>query len=427
MSSNSEVTFVGKVQRPPAFFAPQRPIGRRPSARSLRASWKLPSWPIFNSGFETCPLASNWYHSQPKFETMTTLDTTARTFGQQPSPSSPTPESLARIDLVNIALMVIAGAAAFVVPFELFLFSYAVLGPLHYLTEIGWLHQRSYGAGTRWVALPMFVLGAAASAVYWGWFSDNDFRRTLGLQATTVGIAMALAATIIRPLRFTLPAILLAAFGGYHLAFRLNFGWYRFWVLAMVPTLLHVFVFTLGFLVHGALRSRSRTGAASAFTMVAVGLATLLWRPAFGVDPSAYARRSYDLFAGINQSVLAWFEMGTTSGPPDIFNSSAGISIARFIAFAYTYHYLNWFSKTRVINWHRVPKSQLAIVFAGWIGAVALYAFDYRRGLDVLFFLSYAHVLLELPLNIAVFAGIGRSVVKPSTWKRNSGSLAPSS
>src|SRR2546430_5445042 len=33
---------------------------------------------------------------------------------------------------------------AYAFPFELFLFSYAVLGPLHYLTEISWLHDRKY-------------------------------------------------------------------------------------------------------------------------------------------------------------------------------------------------------------------------------------------------------------------------------------------
>ena len=34
--------------------------------------------------------------------------------------------------------------AAFVMPFEVFLFAYAFLGPLHYLTEISWLHDRKY-------------------------------------------------------------------------------------------------------------------------------------------------------------------------------------------------------------------------------------------------------------------------------------------
>jgi hypothetical protein len=51
-----------------------------------------------------------------------------------------------QLDILNIGLMALSCMAAFLVPFELFLFSYAVLGPLHYLTEIGWLHKRNYFA-----------------------------------------------------------------------------------------------------------------------------------------------------------------------------------------------------------------------------------------------------------------------------------------
>jgi hypothetical protein len=40
--------------------------------------------------------------------------------------------------------MLISCVTAYVFPFELFLFSYAVSGPLHYLTEISWLHDRKY-------------------------------------------------------------------------------------------------------------------------------------------------------------------------------------------------------------------------------------------------------------------------------------------
>jgi hypothetical protein len=48
------------------------------------------------------------------------------------------------INYVNIGLMMISCVTAYVVPFGLFLFSYTVLGPLHYLTEISWLHDRKY-------------------------------------------------------------------------------------------------------------------------------------------------------------------------------------------------------------------------------------------------------------------------------------------
>jgi hypothetical protein len=51
-----------------------------------------------------------------------------------------------KINSINIGLMLISCIAAFVMPFEVFLFAYAVLGPLHYLTEISWLHDRQYFA-----------------------------------------------------------------------------------------------------------------------------------------------------------------------------------------------------------------------------------------------------------------------------------------
>src|SRR5271156_2603235 len=48
------------------------------------------------------------------------------------------------VNYLNIGLMLLSAGAAFVMPFELFLFAYAVLGPLHYLPEISWLHDRGY-------------------------------------------------------------------------------------------------------------------------------------------------------------------------------------------------------------------------------------------------------------------------------------------
>src|ERR1700722_19366782 len=49
-----------------------------------------------------------------------------------------------QLNYLNIGLMLLTAAAAFARPFELFLIAYALLGPLHYLTEISWLHDRNY-------------------------------------------------------------------------------------------------------------------------------------------------------------------------------------------------------------------------------------------------------------------------------------------
>ena len=90
-----------------------------------------------------------------------------------------------------------------------------------------------------------------------------------------------------------------------------------------------------------------------------------------------------------------------------IYFSEFGIMLMRFIAFAYLYHYLNWFSKTEVIRWHKVPKVRFIIVIVVWLASSAFYAYDYSLGLSLLFFLSFSHVLLEFPLNIVSIVGIG--------------------
>ena len=45
--------------------------------------------------------------------------------------------------------MLVAFVVASLIPFELFLFAYAVLGPLHYATEISWLYDRRFFAPRR--------------------------------------------------------------------------------------------------------------------------------------------------------------------------------------------------------------------------------------------------------------------------------------
>jgi hypothetical protein len=84
--------------------------------------------------------------------------------------------------------------------------------------------------------------------------------------------------------------------------------------------------------------------------------------------------------------------------------------MSRFIAFAYTYHFLNWFSKTSVIRWHQVPKSRFALIAFLWLASIAIYAYDFLTGFRWLVTLSLIHVYLEFPLNHRSFMGIGREL-----------------
>src|ERR1700757_4910012 len=71
------------------------------------------------------------------------------------------------IDTVNIGLMLVSCVLAFALPFELFLFSYAVLGPLHYLTEITWLHKRDYFSNGKFDYIWLVILCTVLFLLNW--------------------------------------------------------------------------------------------------------------------------------------------------------------------------------------------------------------------------------------------------------------------
>ena len=48
------------------------------------------------------------------------------------------------IDGLQLFLMLASLLVAFIVPFRLFFLVYAVLGPIHYLTEINWLRALTH-------------------------------------------------------------------------------------------------------------------------------------------------------------------------------------------------------------------------------------------------------------------------------------------
>jgi hypothetical protein len=77
--------------------------------------------------------------------------------------------------------------------------------------------------------------------------------------------------------------------------------------------------------------------------------------------------------------------------------------VMRFVAFAYLYHYLNWFSKTSIINWNRIAMPRAVVIVAIWVFLLATYSNDSRAGVTILMVLSFAHGFLELPLDHQTF------------------------
>jgi hypothetical protein len=248
-----------------------------------------------------------------------------------------------------------------------------------------------------------------------------------------------------------------------------------FALTSLLPTLIHVYLFTGLFMLFGALKTRSKTGLLSIGFFIMVPMALVFFLPANSEKGNLtdYGKNSYyaegNGFFYTNVSLMRQFEMTPQMTNNDyinlfvkdsvekkefnarwknsmdkefviqnkehpnyknsvaladakegelkdnwwdlVFFSSVGIMLMRFIAFAYLYHYLNWFSKTEVIRWHKVPKLRFVGIIILWLIACGLYLYDYSTGLSFLFFLSFTHVLLEFPLNITSVVGIGKETL----------------
>lgn len=397
-----------------------------------------------------------------------------------------------KINFSNIGLMFITAICAYFYPFETFLLAYAYLGPLHYLTEISWLHDRNYFSKGKYDFLVLLVVGVLLSIAAF----SKDFGVSIDIYDSFVEMNLfdkLLVFALFSSILFALVKNLVVKILAILFLYVFISGWLSpenaqansenttiFALTSLVPTLIHVYLFTGLFMLFGALKNRSKSGLWQMVGFVAIPLILVFFLP---VNPkkgnlTEYGKNAYyadgDGFFMTNISIMDHFKLmdepnltnkqfldsvvnKSNSGYPadvrnritdslknklgqnyivenqgseffgkpipvryaipvdtknyfwdSVFFSTVGIMLMRFIAFAYMYHYLNWFSKTEVIRWHKIPKIRFAVILVIWAIASAFYAYDYSLGLSLLFFLSFTHVLLEFPLNIVSIVGIGK-------------------
>lgn len=356
--------------------------------------------------------------------------------------------SLSSVNYINIGLMFLSMILAINLPFELFLFAYAVLGPLHYMTEIGWLHQKNYfSIDKKDFIIPIVMCSLISISVLFGVFStwEPTMEATKSFYATSFGkklvdfldaysvsfIFLAFTSGIFmatvkkRNLRYILmalmvvPAVLTTQLKYWNDSYITWFGIY-------LPTIIHVSLFTGLFILYGAMKSKSSSGYLS-FAIYLLCIFILFnidfISKNYGISMQLFEKYQKSSFDQLNKSM--WDVLHPIKEKHAYVLSNDGqsilagkwvLKIQAFIAFVYTYHYLNWFSKTEVIKWHQVPKLWLILTVVVWVSAVGLYYYDYRVGLLALYFLSMLHVFLEFPLNIQSIIGIGkegRSWFKP--------------
>ncbi|MCC6187181.1 MAG: hypothetical protein IT256_08530 [Chitinophagaceae bacterium] len=328
-----------------------------------------------------------------------------------------------KIDQLNILLIVLSLWLAIKLPFELFLFSYAFLGPLHYLTEINWLKSKSFFVKKQeWIWLFLLLTIAISAPTILGlsllsglgayaivmdmknWLTDN-----VGILILT-SLLFAIGLVHFQQKRHIAIFFLASVFISFFILRYVPLS--SIVVTIFIPTLVHIYLFTLLFMVFGTINNKSTPG------IVAIALLIIVPFFIFNLNIhsadyvlSATTKTNY---SNTNLDALNIYIariMGASDSESLHLNTSLGIKIQILIAFCYTYHYLNWFSKTSIIGWNKaVPKSRLFIILALWLGSVLLYLYDYKVGLIALFFLSFLHIILEFPLNIVSIKGIYQKI-----------------
>jgi hypothetical protein len=303
---------------------------------------------------------------------------------------------IGRTDLAHLVLMLAALGLSYLLPFELVLLSYVFLGPAHYLTEISWLHDREYFLPHRGIALALIVIALAVG------FVEN---------ATWFGIVVwsaLIACAMLAGARTALQAMVLAmaAIAATVWLYNFNAGFAIAGVL--LPTLIHVSLFTFVFMALGAARSRSPVQFALAGLYVAALLLILLLPPSPSTAIPALAKLSQESFGNVPQA------LGYALGMPEM---KLDARLTGLLSFVYTYHYLNWFIKAEVIRWASVPKARLASIAVLSAAATAFYFYDYVLGFAVLLSLSLVHVLLEFPLNSVSVRQLGAIAAESLTQR----------
>ena len=290
------------------------------------------------------------------------------------------------------ALVLLAAAAAIFAPIDAFLLAFSVLGPLHYLTELAWLSRRGFfvaGAAPRVALGALAVLGTGLALLL-----ERDLGAAAALvqNAAVTVLFVAVAVAAVGAFGRGSPAQVAGALGLATLAGAgigaSAFAWPYFLIFGvLLPTLVHVVVFTVAFMADGCRRRRAPADVAT-LALFLVLLLALAVVPA----PAVPADARWQEVIGFLVEPLRQVGLSPDRAP-------------RLLAFVYLHHFLNWFEKTERIGWHRLPRLQLALVAAGWVICVGAYAVDLRIGLLVALLPNLAHVVMELPLNWRTFTG----------------------
>jgi hypothetical protein len=291
----------------------------------------------------------------------------------------------------DFTALLISGVAAALAPVQVFLLAYIVLGPFHYLTEVEWLRKREFYFQRGVISPRLYGFLAAALAL----LAAADFFLKRGFGYWIIGLLLLLSLSVWISNKYVLMAIAVAG-----VVTKVFSPGLVFVIAVGVPTLVHVFFFTWIFMVNGAIRTQ---GAGmrrwvNPVLMLAVTTILLVLPMHYGAPGRVWLRMEADSF-GPTLQVMARSLHHTMTLDGGIASDPLVAGMLRIFAFAYMFHYLNWFGKKDLLGWHRISGRTWAVIGILYVISVGLYGWNFRVGFMVANFLSLLHVLMEFPLD----------------------------
>lgn len=320
--------------------------------------------------------------------------------------------STKQIDILNIGLILLSGVLAYLFPLELFILAFAILGPLHYLTEINWLDTKQYF--TKSNRLIWLSIGIVATTIivgpklYFEAFGRTDSQVSKVIEFLDAWSNGAIFISFILSIGFLfakkkLVWLILIIVGIVGAVLFNGLEIYGLSVGLLIPTVIHVYLFTLLFMLYGTKKSKSKWGYLSIALAVLVPVVIIFIQ----IDNQAYlfadSLKDNYIESGFYVLPVRLGEMiGASNGTTFFFYEDLELRLMMFLSFIYMYHYLNWFSKTTKIEWHKnLTFKRSLVILLLWIGMLLLFYIDFSLGFIVALFFSFLHVILEFPLNMA--------------------------
>ena len=308
------------------------------------------------------------------------------------------------IDNINSSLVVIVFAIAIIIPFELFLFAYAILGPLHYLSEIAWLEKKNFFFNDL-NRRNFFITTATLVAVlffikfYSDNFSEIEFSEKYINNFISTSIFITFCSAGILLFQRSYIKIFFLFSGIIFIALILqNVFFYEVIFNILLVTVIHVWLFTAIFMLNGAIASKSKKSLITFIIFLFCSFAFFFIKNThYEISNFVFNILNLKNFTVMNNVISDIFSLKQRN------YLGGNNSVQSFIAFAYTYHYLNWFSKVKIIKWHKLSRQKILAILGFYLIILIFYWIDYRLGFFITFFLSIAHVFLEFPLNFLSF------------------------